>query len=125
MKTLSLDLRQRVYDAYCQREVSVERVALIFGVSASFIYKLRRQQEALGHIKPLDHAGGNPPRLDEDQEQRLAQWVEQKPDSSLQELSQRMAEEQEIKVGLSTLSRVLRKLKLVRKKKEFCSIGTQ
>lgn len=114
-----MDLRERVYRAYCEREGSVGEVAWRFGVSEGVIYKLRRQKEARGHIQPLGHAGGHPPALDGRREQVLEGWVREKPDATLGELVGRMKREEKVGVSESTVSRVLRKLGLGRKKKEL------
>ena len=125
MKTYSLDLRERVYRAYWQREGTVSQIAQTFEVSEGFIYKLRRQEQALGHVEPMPHRGGNPPVLKEEQEALLCQWIREKPDSTLEELAELLVRHQKVKPGLSTLSRVLAKLGLARKKKELCGLRTQ
>ena len=78
MNPYSLDLRQRVYRACEEGRGSVAEIAQTFGVSAGFVYKLQRQKATLGHIEQLPHGGGNPPRLDDRQEELLTQWVKEK-----------------------------------------------
>ena len=119
MKAYSVDLRERVYQAYQQRKGTVAEVAQQLQVSASFIYKLERQHEALGHVAPLPPGGGPPAPFTPAQEAQLRSWVREQPDATLAELSPRCEREQKVVVSASTLCRVLQKLKLPRKKKTF------
>lgn len=118
MKTYSMDLRERVYVAYCEGLTTVAEIARTFHVSESFVYKLRRLDEAFGQVAPLPHGGGYPPVLDERRQGLLRQWIGERPDATLAELQERLQQEEKIRVALSTLSIVLNKLGLARKKKE-------
>jgi transposase len=117
MKPFSLDLRERVYHAYRNREGSVIEVARVFEVSDGFIYRLARQMEAMGHLEALPHGGGHPPPLNPEQEELLRCWVHEKPDATLAELCQRCLEEQQVRLDKSTMCRLLQKMGLPRKKK--------
>ena len=117
-----MDLRERIFRAYCQREEPVRELAQRFDVSEQFIYKLRRQEQDLGHLEPKPHGGGYPPILDPEQEGLLCQWIKDKPDATLEELMNRLRKEQKVHVSRSTLSRVLCKLGLSRKKKSYVAL---
>lgn len=125
MRPFSMDLRERIFRAYCQRQEPVQALAQRFDVSEGFIYKMRRQEQALGHLEPMPHGGGYPPILNSEKEALLCQWIKAKPDATLDELANRLLQEQKIKVSRPTLSRVLSKLGLARKKKELCGSGAQ
>jgi len=58
MAAYSLDLRQRIVDAVELGLESKRKIAELFGVHESFIYKLLRQKRDRGDIAPLPHGGG-------------------------------------------------------------------
>ena len=125
MKPYSLDLRERVLNAYINRQGTVEEVAGQFQVGVDFIYKLARQSRTLGHVEPLPHGGGHDFLIAFQGEEELAQWVKEKPDATLAELQERLARDQGLKTSQSTVSRALSRLGLGRKKKDIFGPGGQ
>ena len=65
MTAYSLDLRERIVDAVERQLGSKWKIAELFGVHESFIYKLLRQKRARGDIAPLPHGGGAHAKLSE------------------------------------------------------------
>jgi transposase len=116
MKAYSLDLRERVVAALDTKEQTQAQVAQTFGVSLSFVKKLVRQRLRHGHIAPLGHAGGKPPKLDENAHQLLRARVAQHPDVTLAELQAHLQAEKALEVSVSTVTRALQTLELRRKK---------
>jgi len=57
MKAFSLDLRQRIVDAYDAKEGTREEIARRFGVSLGLVKKLLQQRRATGSISPLPRPG--------------------------------------------------------------------
>src|SRR6266702_152134 len=70
MAAYSLDLRERIVEAVERQIGSKRKIAELFGVHESFIYKLLRQRRERGDIAPLPHGGGAHAKLSADQ-QRL------------------------------------------------------
>ena len=65
-------------------------IATFFDVSYGWMKKLLRQRRQRGHFEPLPHGGGQKPRLDPSQLEKLCQAVSERPDSTLQELAQKL-----------------------------------
>ncbi len=116
MVAYSLDLRARIVDAVERQIGSKRKIADLFGVHESFIYKLLRQKRDRGDIAPLPHGGGAHAKLSEDQLRQLPDWVAATPDATLDELREQLAKKARVAVSLSTICRSLQALGLSRKK---------
>lgn len=117
MKAYSLDLRQRVVQAYERGEGSISEVAARFGVCPAFVKKMLRQWRATGDLAPLPHGGGKPQSLTARQRQLLKRKVREQNDISLAELQVLLAERESVEVHASTISRALAGLGLPLKKR--------
>lgn len=117
MKAYSLDLRQRVVQAYEQGEGSISEIASRFGVSTAFVKKMLRQWRATGDLAPLPHGGGKPQSLTARQQQLLKRKVREQSDISLAELQSFLGEQESANVHVSTISRALAALGLPLKKR--------
>jgi len=115
MKAYSLDLRQRIVEAYKHQEESVRSCAQRFKVSRSYVQKLLKQDREQGNLAPLAHAGGVPGKL-ANQEDLVRQLLVEKNDATLEELCQQIQQRSGISVSQSTLCRFLLRLNLTRKK---------
>jgi transposase len=116
MASYSLDLRQRIVDAVEGSIYGKRKIAELFGVHESFIYKLLRQIRERGDIAPLPHGGGANPKLTEPHLQTLVGLVVTNPDATLRELSELLHKKAGVKVSLSTVCRGLQGLGLSLKK---------
>jgi transposase len=116
MKAYSIDLRQRVVSAYEQGEGSISEIASRFGVCPAFVKKMLRQWRESGDLAPLPHGGGKPASLSARQRQLLKRRVREQSDISLAELQGLLAEQEEVSVHVSTISRALSALGLPLKK---------
>lgn len=113
----SLDLRQKI-KAALERGVGSQRaVAELFGVSLSFVERLLQRERATGSLAPLPHAGGPPRRLDDAADGVIRRCLEQRPDSTLDELAEAVAREGGKSVSRATLGRAVQRLGLPRKKR--------
>jgi transposase len=113
----SLDLRKRIVDAV-EREVGTKRkIAKLFGVHESFIYKLLRQKRERGDIAPLPHGGGASAKLTESALLTLTDLVAEAPDATLEELCGQMKKRASVEVSQSTMCRGLQAIELTIKKK--------
>lgn len=111
----SLDLRERAV-ALLDEGASSPEVAEMLGVSDSWVRKMRLRRARLGHL-----IAGSPPgrerKLTIDDQVVLLQLLDERPDATLEELVERMAKRQKVRVSISTLSRRLIELGLTRKKR--------
>jgi transposase len=116
MASYSLDLRQRIVDAVEGSIYGKRKIAELFGVHESFIYKLLRQKRERGDIAPLPHGGGANPKLTETYLQTLVELVVTNPDATLSELSELLNKKARIELSISTVCRGLQGLGLSLKK---------
>jgi transposase len=119
MKAYSIDFREKIIDVYFAERVSVRKLAKRFGVATSFIETLLKRLRETGDILPKPHGGGPQPKLNEEQLKLVKALVEADNDATLDELRARLAAETSVSMSRSTMSRVLQKLGLTRKKKHF------
>jgi len=123
MQAYSLDLRQRVVEAYENGMETILEVAGRFEVSESFIKKLLCRKRTTGDIAPLGHRGGQPRRLADKDRKWLVKTVLAQPDITLGELQERLMCEKNLSASVSTLCRELRALTLRRKKSRWSLVN--
>jgi putative transposase len=118
MKAYSMDLRRRVCSAAEAGTMSRSEVAEGFGVSVSFVAKLRRRYREEGTVAARPRGGNRPPALGRRDLAALRRLVREQPDATLAELRGRLAGRRGVRVGVSTLWRALgrTRLRLPRKK---------
>lgn len=115
MKAYSVDLRQKIVDAYEQQEGSQRELAERFKVSPNFVRLLLKRHQTEGTIEPKPHTGGFGSKLANHLD-LVKQLVEQDNDATLEELCAQLEQQAQIQVSVSTLCRTLQKLSLTRKK---------
>ena len=116
MKPYSTDLRIRIVQAYEDREGAMRRLATTFRVSLSFVRRLLKQYRETGSVAPKPHGGGNPGKV-RPYLSLIHHLHQQQPDASLAERCERLAAATPVRVGRTTMQRVLRQLGLTRKKR--------
>ena len=116
MAAYSLDLRERIVEAVERQVGSKRKIADLFGVHESFIYKLLRQKRERGDVAPLPHGGGASAKLSEEHLLQLPDLVAATPDATLDELREQMEKKARVEVSISTIWRGLQALGLSRKK---------
>jgi transposase len=118
MKTYSLDLRTRSVDAVDRHVGSQGEVAALFGVSRTWVKKLLRQRRETGSVAPKPHGGGQLPKLDTKKEEAVRSYMlDVKNDASLAEVQTYVARRWKVGISQATVSRLLARLGLPRKKK--------
>ena len=117
MKPYSLDLRTRVAAACQQVGSRQQQVADRFGVSLSFIKKLRRRARETGSLAPKPASGGPARALSADEQQWLVAYAGQHADATLAELNAAWQTEFGRPVGQTSIWNVLDEHNLRRKKK--------
>lgn len=113
----SLDLRQRVIEAYQAKEGSLRQLAERFKVSLSFVRDLTHRYRETGQLVPLAHRGGAKAKLGGAEVTVVEQLVTAQPDALLSELCERLAEKTEVTVSVATMHRTVVRLGLNYKKK--------
>ncbi len=108
----SLDLRTRVLAAVDAQDGTRGAIAARFSVSTAWIRRLVQRRRVTGSIAPLPHRGGPAPTLGPAECDRLRGLVERQADATLAELRDRLG----APVGLMTIARALRALRLPLKK---------
>lgn len=119
MKAYSLDLRQKIVDAYAAGNISQRQLAQRFQVALSFIQKLLKRYRETGSIAPKQRTQQTPTKLNAEQLLVLEQLVEATNDATLDELRYQLEQKTGVLIGRSTLDRMLTKLNLTVKKKHF------
>jgi len=113
VKTLSLDLRERIVTAYDQQEGTRDAVARRFKVSLGMVKKLLQQRRRTGDIGPRHHYSGRKPLILASHQAQLRRLLDKKPDLTLQELRAATG----LACSLPAIHYVLQKLELTYKKR--------
>lgn len=117
MKAYSLDLRQKIADAYAVGDISQRNLAENFGVTLSFVQNLLKRQGEWGTIAPKVRTEQTPTKLNAEQLEILRQLVEVRPDATLSELRDQLYAKTAVSIGVATVDRMVRlKLNLLVKK---------
>jgi transposase len=116
MKPYSNDLRSRVVATYERGEHSLEAVAALFAVSVASVKNFVRRYRETGSVDALPHAGGQSLSLNARQVEFVRSAVKETADVTLEELRQQLKQKYQKKVSAPTLSRLLQRLGLPRKK---------
>jgi len=115
MGAFSKDLRERILKAL-EEDSSSLRVAERFGVSASFVRKLRIQVRAEGHADP-QYRGGRQRVVKSQHEAEVVAILKATPGATLNELRRELKKRTKLAVSESTMSRTLRRLGITKKQK--------
>ena len=86
MKTLPVDLRERILASYDAREGTREETADRYRVSLGMVKKLLQQRRKTGDIRPRHHYSGRKPKILDRHRRRLRHLLSRQPDLTLAEL---------------------------------------
>ena len=86
MKTLSLDLRERILASYDNGDGTREEIALRYRVSLGMVKKLLQQRRHTGEIGHRHHRSGRKPKILAAHHRRMRSLLDGKPDLTLKEL---------------------------------------
>lgn len=115
MKAFSVDLRQRILDAYDAGEGSRQQIADRFAVSLGLVKKLLVQRKATGSIEPIPKPGRTPIFRGELLEE-LDAYMRERPDATLEEIRGHFSH-RGVRCSNTAVCNGLRYLKYRRKKK--------
>lgn len=113
MRTISLDLRERILASYDKEEGNREETARRFRVSLGLVKKLLQQRRRTGDIAPRHRYSGRKPTIVARHRQQLRQLGDRQPDLTLKELRQALA----LNCTLPAIHYVLEKMGLTYKKR--------
>ena len=85
MRTLSLDLRERILASYDHQEGTRAQIAHRYRVSLGMVKKLLQQRRRTGQIGPRHHYSGRKPRILPAHHQQMRVLLRRKADLTLQE----------------------------------------
>ena len=86
MRTLSLDLRERIVAAYDRGDGTRLQIAQRYNVSESMVKKLLKQRAKTGDIGNRHANSGRKPTIQPPHEKQLRKLVKEQPDMTLVEL---------------------------------------
>ena len=112
----SLDLRQKIVETYNDGNLSQRQIAKQFRVAYSFVRKLVKQYRETGNIQPKQRTEQTPTKLKAEQLERLKRIIEENNDATLAELCDLLEQAVGVRIGVSTMFRMVEKLDLTLKK---------
>lgn len=86
MKTLSIDLRERILASYDAKEGTRQKIAERFRVSLGMVKKLLQQRRKLGNIHHLHKNAGRKPMITQVHRRQITMLLNKQPDMTLAEL---------------------------------------
>lgn len=111
MEAYPLQIRKRIIVLYDQG-MKTKQIAELFGLCRAGVRRVRQHYRERGTLEPAPRACGRKPALAVDEQRRLRELVEQKPDATLAELHQQLG----VDVHVATIDRWLTRLGLSLKK---------
>ncbi|HEY0454883.1 MAG TPA: hypothetical protein VGE41_00805 [Verrucomicrobiae bacterium] len=115
MRTLSLDLRERILASYDQQEGTREQIAHRFRVSLGMVKKLLQQRRRTGDIRARHYRSGRKPLILPRHCQQMRSLLGKKPDLTLKELREAAA----LNCTLPAIHYALERMGLTYKKRHF------
>ena len=112
MKTLSLDLRQRIVDCYDQGNTTRAQVAQRFCVSLAMVKKLLHQRRSTGDIAPRYNRVGRKRLITLNHQKRITQLLAKHPDSTLKQIRSALG----LSCSLTAIHKTLKKMNYSYKK---------
>jgi transposase len=113
---LSNDLRRRIVAAYQAGEGTLEEIAERFAVGTASVTRLLRLDRETGSIHPKTYTRTAEGRVRTQDIPQLQNWLTENPSLTQDDLAQRYEQETGRTVSQRTISRVLKKAGITRKK---------
>jgi len=113
MRTLSLDLRERILASYDREEGTREQVAQRYRVSLGMVKKLLQQRTRTGDIGARHRYSGRKPLIEPSHREQMRTLIGRKPDMTLREVRQAV----KLDCTLPAIHYALRKIGLTYKKR--------
>jgi transposase len=113
MRTLSLDLRERILSSYDKEEGTREEIAHRYRVSLGMVKKLLQQRRHTGEIAARHYRSGRKPLILASHQRQMRSLLAKKPDLTLKELRAAVA----LECSLPAIHYALEKMGLRYKKR--------
>jgi transposase len=113
MRTLSLDLRERILSSYDKNEGTREEIADRYRVSLGMVKKLLQQRRHTGEIGARHHRSGRKPMILAVHQRQMRTLLGRKPELTLKELRAAVA----LECSLAAIHYALEKMGLTYKKR--------
>jgi transposase len=117
MKPHSISFRRKIIKAYEDEGISQRKLANRFSVAPSFIQKLIKRYRETDSVAPKVRTHQTTPKLNNEHLATLHRLVEERNDTTLEELRDLLVAEIGLDVSRSTVDRALDKLDLTLKKR--------
>lgn len=112
----SNDLRLRIAQAYLDGEGTRDEIARRYRISPASVDRYVRLWRTSGSVEPTPHTAGPERRVRPEDESLLVAWLAENPSLTQTELAERYTKETGRSVSQRTISRVLRRVGITRKK---------
>ena len=119
LRTLSLDLRERILASYDHAEGTRPEIAHRFRVSLGMVKKLLQQRRRTGDIAPRHHFAGRKPMIVATHRSQMRSLLARKNDLTLKELREATG----LKCSLQAINVVLGKMGLTYKKRHSALVN--
>lgn len=120
MRPYSLDLRQKLVERYHEGNISQRELARQFRVATSFVQTLLKRYRDTGSVEAKVRTQQTPTKLNAEQLRVLEALIDEQNDATLGELRDRLEQKTGVRVGCSTIHRMVVKLNLSVKKNLSC-----
>ncbi len=111
MEAYPLRIRKRIIELY-EQGWKTKRIANTLGACRAGVRRVRQHLRQRGSLAPITPARGRKPKLTADDQRRLRELVQNKPDATLVELRDGLG----VDVHIATIDRWLRRLGISLKK---------
>ena len=113
----SVDFRNKIVDAYKNKEGSMRTLANRFNVTLVSVFKIWHGYKSSGNVIPKPHGGGVPRKITADGEKFIIETLNKQNDKTEKELCDEYFKQFNVSISQPTMNRTLNNLKLTRKKK--------
>jgi transposase len=118
-KAISIDLRNRVIEAYKAKEGGYVKLSRRFNVARNSVRRWLGLEKKHGNVSPRPHGGGISPKITDEQLGQLKELVAEKPDRTLLQLASEWNTKHASDVHRSSISRALTRANISLKKRRL------
>jgi transposase len=113
---VSKPVREAIVRAFHDRKLSYEEIASLLAIGEATVSRVLRRHRETGAVDPLPRGGGNFSPLRGEVLDVLRALVRERPDATLDELTDALIERAVVQTSTSSVSRALQRLDYSRKK---------